>query len=59
MFNLIPTVIFLLAIYTLSKGSHMETRIDKIDVTNDHHELVALFYRIELRNLVQRLLYRE
>ncbi len=40
-----------------SKGSHMENRIDKIDVMHDHEMLVALFYRIELMKLVQALLY--
>jgi hypothetical protein len=36
----------------------MENRIDKIDVRRDHEELIALFYRIELRNFVQILLYK-
>jgi hypothetical protein len=35
----------------------MENRIDKIDVQKDHQELIALFYRIQLRNFIQILLY--
>jgi hypothetical protein len=41
------------------KGSRMEnTRIDRIDIKRDHKELIALFYRLELRNFVSILLYR-
>lgn len=35
----------------------MEQQIDKIDVKRDHKELIALYYKIELRNFLQRLLY--
>lgn len=40
-----------------NKGSHMEQQIDKIDVKREHKELIILFYKIELRALIQRLLY--
>ncbi len=43
--------------YTLIKGSHMEGRIDKIDVKREHKELIALFYQMELKALIQRLMY--
>ena len=58
MFDLILTIITSAILNTLNKGSHMENRIDKIDVKKDHKELIALFYRIELRNFVQVLLYQ-
>lgn len=35
----------------------MERQLDKIDVKQDHKELIALYYRIELKALIQRLLY--
>lgn len=35
----------------------MERQIDKIDVKSEHKELIALFYRMELKSLIQRLLY--
>ena len=57
MLNLVLTIVASIIPFTLSKGSHMENRIDKIDVKNDHRELIALFYRIELRTFVQTLLY--
>ena len=43
--------------YTLIKGSHMEGRIDKIDVKREHKELIALFYKMELKAFIQRLMY--
>lgn len=43
----------------LIKGSFMEVRIDKIDVKRDHKELIALFYYIELKDLVRRLVYKQ
>ena len=59
MLNLVLTMIFSAILYTLSsKGSHMESRIDKIDVKSEHKELIALFYRIELRNFLQILMYQ-
>jgi len=57
MLNLVLTIVTSAILHTLSKGSHMESRIDKIDVKKEHKELIALFYRIELRNFVQVLLY--
>ena len=57
MLNLVLTIVASAILSTLSKGSHMESRIDKIDVKKDHKELIALFYRIELRTFVQALLY--
>lgn len=36
----------------------MNSQIDKIDVKRDHKELIALYYRIELKALIQRLLYQ-
>lgn len=40
------------------KGHCMEgSRIDKIDVKSEHKELIALYYRIELKTFVQVLLY--
>jgi hypothetical protein len=40
------------------KGCYMEDRnIDKIDVKRDHKELIALYYYLELKSLVERLLY--
>ena len=59
MFNLVLTIVASAILYTISKGSHMENRIDKIDVKNDHKELIALFYKIELRTFVQALLYTQ
>jgi len=35
----------------------MERQIDKIDVKRDHKELIALFYKMELKALIARLLY--
>lgn len=58
MLNLVLTIVTSAVMFILSKGSHMENRIDKIDVRRDHEELIALFYRIELRNFVQILLYK-
>ena len=59
MLNLVLTIVLPAILYSLSsKGSHMENRIDKIDVKKDHKELIALFYRIELRNFVNILLYQ-
>lgn len=58
MLNLVLTIVTSAILYTLSKGSHMENRIDKIDVKKDHKELIALFYRIELSTFVQILLYQ-
>ena len=57
MLNIVLTIVTSAILSTLSKGSLMENRIDKIDVKNEHRELIALFYRIELRNFVQVLLY--
>lgn len=36
----------------------MEGRIDKIDVKREHRELIALFYRMELKNFLQVLMYQ-
>lgn len=58
MLNLVLTIVTFATLYTLSKGSHMENRIDKINVKKDHKELIALFYRLELKNFVQVLLYQ-
>lgn len=52
----LSTLILALSL-TLTKGQYMEGRIDKIDVTREHQELIALFYRIELRTMLQRILY--
>jgi hypothetical protein len=42
----------------VAKGCRMDDRrIDKIDVKRDHKELIALYYYMELKSLVQRLLY--
>lgn len=57
MLNLVIIIVASAILHTLSKGSHMESRIDKIDVKKEHKELIALFYRIELRSFVQALLY--
>jgi hypothetical protein len=57
MLNLVLTIVASAIFHTLSKGSHMESRIDKVDVKKEHKELVALFYRIELRNFIRTLLY--
>jgi len=56
----IATTIILAFLFNLSnKGSHMEKRrIDQIDVKRDHKELIALYYRIELRTFLQVLLYQ-
>jgi len=59
MLNLVLTIVTSAVLHTLSiKGSHMENRIDQIDVKKDHKELIALFYRIELSTFVQILLYQ-
>jgi hypothetical protein len=43
---------------SIAKVYHMEDRrIDKIDVKRDHKELIALYYYMELKSLVDRLLY--
>jgi hypothetical protein len=57
MFNLITTLFNFAASFTISKGYYMEGRIDKIDVKREHKYLIALFYRMELRSLLQRLVY--
>lgn len=43
--------------YTLIKGYLMEGNIDKIDVKREHKELIALFYRMELKAMLQKLMY--
>lgn len=57
MFNLIATLFNSIVSSTISKGQFMEGRIDKIDVKQEHKYLIALFYRMELRSLLQRLVY--
>ena len=58
MLNLVLILVASACLFTpLSKGRDMENRIDKIDVQKDHQELIALFYRIQLRNFIQILLY--
>lgn len=32
-------------------------KIDKIDVKSEHKELIALYYKMELKAFIQRLLY--
>ena len=54
--NMLLISLFTLS-YTLIKGSYMEGRIDKIDVKREHKELIALFYQMELKAFVQRLMY--
>ena len=58
MLNIVLTIVTSAILSTLSKGSLMENRIDKIDVKKDHKELIALFYRLELKAFVQTLLYQ-
>lgn len=36
----------------------MRNQVDKIDVKREHKELIALYYQIELKALIQRLLYQ-
>ena len=57
MFDLIATTFNSIILSTISKGYFMEGRIDKIDVKREHKRLIALFYRMELRSLLQRLVY--
>ena len=59
MFDIVATTGILAFLLNLSnKASHMEKRrIDKIDVKTDRKELIALYYRIELRTFIQVLLY--
>jgi hypothetical protein len=59
MFNiLISLLVSLCSLYTLTKGTFMEgNHIDKIDVKRDHKELIALYYKMELKAFIQCLLY--
>lgn len=60
MLDIVIIIVTFAFLFTLSrKGSHMENnRIDSIDVSKDHKELIALYHRIELRNFVLVLLYQ-
>jgi hypothetical protein len=61
MWNIVAFIVILVSLFNLSnKGSHMEKnrRIDKIDTKKDHKELIALYYKIELRAFVQAVLYK-
>jgi hypothetical protein len=43
-----------------TKEKGMEVRnIDKIDVKRDHKKLIALYYYLELKSLVQILMHKE
>ena len=57
MSNIVATSFNSAVLFSISKGYYMECRIDKIDVKYEHKELIALFYRMELRSLLQRLMY--
>lgn len=42
------------------KEGHMRAaNIDKIDVKRDHKNLITLYYYIEFKSIVQRLLYKQ
>ena len=60
MIDITTLIVILATLLNLSnKGSHMEKRrIDKIDVKKEYKELIALYYRLELRNFIQVLLYK-
>ena len=60
MLDIVTIIVIFASLFTLSsKGSHMEKRrIDKVDVNKESKELIALDYRIELRNFIQVLLYK-
>ena len=58
MLNLALSQVFLPKfVHSASKGYYMEGHIELIDVKRDRDELITLFYYMELKALLSKLMY--